>query len=125
MNPLFFKLLLFVLHWLADLIEAIYYFGLELRENLKSFIKNINQPRRLNSFKHDILTIESRIKQLEKLPTHLAVLLNADTGLDVDVKNLTDLVLWALNSGVEFISFYDYKGKVRVKKRSFLSNMNF
>jgi len=118
MNLLFFKLLLFILHRLADLIEAIYYFGLEFRENLRSFIKNINQPRRLYSFNYDILTIESKIKQLEKLPKHLAVLLNADTEKDVDVKNLTDLVLWALNSGVEFISFYDYKGIVKYELSS-------
>lgn len=105
------KVLWIIVHLLADLIEAIYYFGLEFRENLSNFVKNISQPRRVKSSIDDILTIESHLKGIKKLPKHLAVLLSVNSEKDVDVIKLTNLVLWALSSGVEFISFYDYKGE--------------
>lgn len=100
------------MHLLVDLIEAIYFFGLEFRENFSYFIKNISQPKHSHDYNDDRLLIESRIDELKKLPKHLAVILNANSEKDIDILQLTKLVLWALSSGVNFISFYDYKGKL-------------
>lgn len=107
-----YKVLWIIVHLLADAIEAIYYFGLEFRENLTNFVKSISQTRGVYSLSDDSLSIESRIKEIKKLPKHLAVILNAEREKDVDVKKLINLVLWALRSGTDFISFYDYKGKL-------------
>ena len=130
MSISFFKVLWIIAHLLADLIEAIYYFGLEFRESFSNFVKFLSQSRQDKSFSDDSQTIESRIKEIKKLPKHVAVLLNANSEKDVDVKKLTNLVLWALSSGVEFISFYDYKGKVKINIIAFelpmiRSSLNF
>lgn len=106
------KVLWIIAHFLADLIEAIYYFGLEFRENLFNFIKNISKPTQAHNYKDDRLIIESRISEIKKHPKHLAVILNANSGRDVDLEHLTNLVFWSLSSGAEFISFYDYKGNL-------------
>lgn len=112
----FYKVLWMIVHLLADLIEAVYYFGLEFRENFSNFIKNISQPKQTHDFTDDRLLIQSRINEIKKLPKHLAVILNANSEKDVDLKQLTNLVLWALSSGVDFISFYDYKGKLNANR---------
>lgn len=106
------KVLWIIAHFLADLIEALYFFGLEFRDNLFNFIKNISQPAPTSDSKDVRLIIESRISEIKKHPKHLAVILNANSRRDVDVEHLTNLVLWSLSSGVEFISFYDYKGNL-------------
>jgi hypothetical protein len=111
MSVSLYKVLWFVLHLLADLVEAIYYFGLEFRENLLSFIKNISQTATGEDFKDEKCLIERHIHEIKKHPKHIAVVLTAKTKWDLDLSQLTKLVNWALSSGVNFISFYDYKGK--------------
>lgn len=111
MSLSFYKVLWIIIHLLADVIETIYIFGLEFRENFLNFIKNITQVRRIQGEKDDKQLIESHLSDLKKLPKHLAVILNANSVRDVDVRQLSNLVLWSLSSGVNFISFYDFKGK--------------
>lgn len=105
-----YKLLWIIVHLLADLIETIYFFGLELREKLSNFVKNITKVRRFQKDKDDEQLIESHLKELKKLPKHLAVILSANSENDVELQQLSNLVLWSLTTGVNFISFYDYKG---------------
>lgn len=117
MNISYPKVLWIIIHLLTDFIETIYYFGLEFRENLTNFLINfinISQSRRVHNLFDDCQIIENRIKEIPKLPKHLAVILSANSENELDVRKLTSLVIWALSSGVEFISFYDYKGKVYV-----------
>lgn len=111
----FYKVLWMILHLLADLIEAIYYFGLEFREKLVSFIKNISQTNTTADCKDENLLIERHIHEIKKHPKHIAVILNAKSKRDLDLHQLTNLVQWALSSGVNFISFYDYKGKKSIQ----------
>lgn len=106
----YYKVLWIIVHLIADFIEAIGYFGLELRENLYNFIKNITKARQKQELGDDKRLIECHINEIKKLPTHLAVILDINKEKDVDLKQLTNLVLWSLWSGVNFISFYDYRG---------------
>lgn len=104
------KVIWFIIHLFADLIESIYYFGSELRENFLNFIKNIAKERRRSDKEDDILYIEASLSELKKLPKHIAVILNLNRERDVDLSYLVNLIAWSLASGVNFISFYDYKG---------------
>lgn len=106
----FYKLLWILLHLVVDLCEAIYFFGLEFRENFINFMKSMITERRFQGAE-DVQLIEQHISHLKKLPKHLAVIVKAEDKRDVDLRKLTNLVLWSMNSGVNFISFYDYKGK--------------
>lgn len=108
MSDFLYKVLWTLLHLLANLIESIYYFGLEFRENLHNFIENIGKSRLPQDDKQ---LLERHTTKLKKLPKHLAVILSVSCQKDVDLNKLTNLVIWALNSGVNFISFYDYEGK--------------
>ncbi|CRL04847.1 CLUMA_CG017900, isoform A [Clunio marinus] len=110
MNFSLLKLLWIIAHLLADVLETIFYFGLEFRENFFNFIKKYTK----SSWNHDSSDqrhqIELHLKNIKKIPKHLAVILNADSEKDIDLMQLTNLVDWSLISGVNFISFYDYKG---------------
>lgn len=107
----YYRVLWIIIHSLADLVEAIYHFGLEFRENFSNFIKNMTKSIQTDQLTSDRQLIERHLNKITKLPKHLAVILNVNSGKDVDLKQLTNLVLWSLSSGVNFISFYDYKGK--------------
>lgn len=110
-----YKILWIFVHVLANLIETIYIFGLEFRENFINYFKNITKVGRIQEEKGDKQLIESHLNELKKLPRHLAVIVNANSEKDVDLSKLSNLVLWSLSSGVNFISFYDYKGKISIK----------
>lgn len=110
MSNFAYKALWTLLHLLANLIETVYYIGLEFREKLRYFIENIGKPRLQNDSISDAEFIERQIGKIKKFPKHLAVILSIDKQKDVDLNQLTNLVTWALHSGVTFISFYDYKG---------------
>lgn len=111
MESIALKALWLFIHLIFDIIEAIYYFGQELREKIYCFIKNIGKDSQRNSKKHEIVFIETNISNLKKLPKHIGVILNLNNEKDVDLSKLANLVSWSLNSGVHFISFYDYKGE--------------
>jgi hypothetical protein len=107
----FYKLLWALLHVLVDLLEAIFFFGVEFRENFFNYVKNLNKRRRKHEKESDAKLIEQHITELKKLPKHLAVIVKAENEKDVDLRKLTNLVLWSMSSGVNFISFYDHKGE--------------
>lgn len=109
------KLIYLIVHILVEWIEAIFYFGLEFRDNFSNFINNAVRVRRLSSSSYEKVHIEQRLHELKKIPKHLAVILNLIRETDVDLSRLADLVAWSLSSGVNFISFYDFKGTTLFK----------
>lgn len=111
MKSILLKAIWFLIHTLVNIIESLYYFGLEFRENFINFIKNSMRSRKLYSKDDENLLIARRIHELKRLPKHIAVILHINNEEDVDLFNLAKLVSWSLNSGVNFISFYDYKGE--------------
>lgn len=104
------KLIYLIVHVLVEWIEELYYFGLEFRDNLSNFVNNVVRVRQLRASVHEKVHIEQRLHDLKKVPKHLAVILSINRESDVDLSRLADLVSWALSSGVNFISFYDFKG---------------
>lgn len=110
------KLIYFIVHVLAEWIETFYYFGFEFRDNFYNFINNVVQTRQLKTSKDEKVYIEHRLHDLKKVPKHIAVILDIKSEKDVDLSRLADLVSWSLVSGVNFISFYDFKGTVQQKR---------
>lgn len=108
------KVLWTIIHLLVSLVESGYNFGLEFREkskNFVNFIQNIGRSKRNHDYRDDKLLIERTLVEIRKYPRHLAVILNVNKQEDVDVSQLISLTIWAMSSGTNFISFYDYKGK--------------
>lgn len=115
-HPVYFELWM-MLHWLADIIEAVFYFGLELREKLRCYTENIIKLRHPKRYLEDeAQLIERHISKLSKTPKHLAVILTADKRNEVEPDKLANLVTWALTSGVNFITFYDFRGECQDKR---------
>lgn len=109
------KLIYLIVHVLVEWIEAAYYFGFEFRDNLSNFVNNVVRVRQLKTSSHEKVHIEQRLHELKKVPKHLAVILNIKRETDVDLSRLADLVSWSLTSGVNFISFYDFKGNSKIR----------
>lgn len=107
----YYKVLWLFVHAVFSIAEAIFHFSLEFRDNFCNFIKKISQSRCKHTSTSDRHLIESQLHELKKLPKHMGVILSANSETDVDVQKLTCLVTWALSSGINFISFYDYKGR--------------
>lgn len=105
------KVLWYIIHLLVDLFESIYYFGFEFRENFLNFIKNITKDQPNSTKESELQLIENSVQDLEKIPKHIIVILNINNEKDVDLSKLASLIYWSMSSGVNFISFYDYKGK--------------
>lgn len=106
----FYRLLWILAHNLVTISVAIFHVGLEFREKIVNFIKNIAQERRKFMVENERIYVESQSSYVKKLPKHLAVILSINNKKDVDLGRLSKLVEWSLVSGVNFISFYDYKG---------------
>ena len=104
------RLLYLIIHHLVDSVEAIFYFGLEFRDNLYNFVNNLLRDRKRTTLDGEKAIIDRNLHNLDKIPQHIAVLLHLKNGTDVDLSQLSDLIFWSLNSGVNFISFYDFKG---------------
>lgn len=112
------KLVYLIVHVLVEWIEAFYYFGLEFRDNFYNFVNNVLQKRPTRTSADEKVYIEQRVQEIKKVPKHIAVILNISRETDVDLSRLADLVSWSLSSGVNFISFYDFKGKCTQIRRS-------
>lgn len=105
-----YKVLWILLHFIVNVLEALFYFGLEFRDKISNFTKNFNQSPIRHEKADERQLIESHLHELTKLPKHLGVILNASSENDVDLKKLASLLSWALGTGINVISFYDYRG---------------
>lgn len=110
------KIIYLIVHVLVEWIEEFYYFGLEFRDNFYNFVNNVVRDRQMKTLQDEKVLIEQRLHELKKVPRHLAVILHLNRETDVDLSRLADLVSWSLSSGVNFISFYDFKGTVLIDK---------
>lgn len=123
MESVLLKVLWYLIHLLVDLFETFYYFGLEFRENFYNFIKNITKDQPISTKESELQLIESSVLDLEKIPKHIIVILNINNEKDVDLSQLTNLIYWSLSSGINYISFYDYKGIVKHQLASSLHHV--
>lgn len=109
---IFHKIVWILLHTIANIAEKIYEIGLFLYEILKNFQRAHNSRKSSN---YEKSVIEEHIHNLKKIPQHLAVLLNCNAK-DCELpkyENLANLVCWAFELGINYISFYDYRGKLK------------
>ncbi|CAG9801700.1 unnamed protein product [Chironomus riparius] len=123
MESVLLKVIWYLVHLIVNLFETIYYFGLEFRENFHNFITNITKDKPSSTKESELQLIESSVQDLEKIPKHIIVILNINNEKDVDLSQLTNLIYWSMNSGVNFISFYDYKGIVKHQLASSLHHI--
>lgn len=103
MSSVVHKLLWLLLHWLADLIERIYFACLRLQQIFTQ------RWTRKQSYSTENIIIQSNVNHLQKIPQHLAVILNLSQE-KADYESLTKLIFWSLQAGISYISFYDYQG---------------
>ena len=97
------KLLWFVFHWIADLIEQIYFAFLSFRRILTAlWVKK--------EWCNDNYTIQCNVNHLKKTPQHVAVILNLNHE-KADFDSLTKIIFWSLHAGISYLSFYDYEGE--------------
>jgi hypothetical protein len=118
------KLIYLIIHVLVNCIESFFYFGLEFQEKIFYFINYVAKERRKGSAAEETQLIERKVQDLDKIPQHIAVILHIKSEQDVDLSRLSDLVSWSLNSGVNFISFYDFKGMCHIDREDYLSKMS-
>lgn len=108
------KLIYLIVHMLVDCIETIFYFGLEFRDKFFNFINNSLKEGNITSSANEKVIIERNLQSLKKIPQHIAVILNIRNKGDVELSKLVDLIHWSLISGINFISFYDFKGNYKL-----------
>jgi hypothetical protein len=60
---------------------------------------------------NDKVIIDKSISDIKKIPKHLGVILNVKHEKDVDLSKLVQLISYSLHSGINFISFYDFRGE--------------
>lgn len=106
----FYKFLWILAHNLAALSLTLFYIGLEFREKIINFLKIITKDRRKSTDESDRHQIECHTSYVKKLPKHLAVILTLEHDKDVDLGRLCKIVEWSLVAGVNFLTFYDYRG---------------
>lgn len=94
----FYKVLLVLLHILYSGLEFLYDICIYVKIN---FIENNRNSKLEDAY-------IAKIQQFEKIPKHLTVILGTEKP---SLQDLANLVLWSLNAGIPFISFYDHEGK--------------
>lgn len=95
-----YKLVLVFLHAIYSGLEFLHDIWIYVKIN---FIEN-NRDQRLEE------RYLVKIKQFEKIPQHITVILGTEKPC---MRDLANLVLWCLNAGISFISFYDHEGFIQ------------
>lgn len=66
--------------------------------------------------------VHKEARKLNKIPTHLTILVGQE---DLSVQEVVNLILWSLAAGISFVSFYDSKGTSRVPYLTGLCQSSF
>ena len=90
---------------MVNLYENVALFFVWLKRNLIE-----NQLVHINKHKLAINIIHKNyVQSLTKRPSHLVVILGTETP---DFQALSKFVIWGLAAGINYVSFYDHRGKV-------------
>jgi hypothetical protein len=115
MNSLVYKWLYIIIHNLVNVFEEIFHIGFEIYEKIEKFVNYKLHPwfDKLKNKHNDRCFIYNNSECLKsKLPKHLAVILQLNDKKDVDLEKLSQIVEWSLVSGVNYLTFYDIRGKI-------------
>lgn len=93
--------LLKIIHFLLNSISCISDAIDVLQSKYYNFLYNYVLDKR--SVFNDIM----QVRKFDKVPVHLTILLGDE---EPSVKDLSNIILWSLLSGISFISFFDNQG---------------
>ena len=95
----------------AAVIYKVFYLVLNLVFTIYELIENfsVHLRNKLHELRHEFLPVNKHrsFMKLDKIPTHLTVLLGCE---EPSYQDLANLILWCLAARITFVSFYDYKG---------------
>lgn len=105
MVGIFYKLLWILIHFAYNFLDYICHLTLHIHTECVRIQKLcLQMPKNLESDKD---LIEKVKKLVQKLPTHILVILGDEK---FSFECMANLVCWSIFAGVNCISFYDYKG---------------
>lgn len=93
-----------ILHKLLLLALAVYWLGELVLTKLREFLNSGDQ----DDLDRDRRYIEHKIRNLDRSPVHLAILLGNEAP---QYGTLGKLIIWAATAGIQHISLYDHEGK--------------
>ncbi|PSN49733.1 hypothetical protein C0J52_13112 [Blattella germanica] len=65
---------------------------------------------------NELSLISNHVKLLEKIPSHLVVILGNES---VSYRDLANITVWCIAAGISFISFYDHHGVLKRNEAEF------
>lgn len=92
-----------ILHKLLLLTLAVYWLGEFVLTKIREFLSSGNQ----DDLNRDRRYIEHKIRNLDKSPIHLVIILGNEAP---QYGILGKLIIWAATAGIQHISLYDYQG---------------
>lgn len=93
-----------ILHKLLLLALAVYWLGELVLTKLREFLNSGDQ----DDLDRDRRYIEHKIRNLDRSPVHLAILLGNEAP---QYGTLGKIIIWAATAGIQHISLYDHEGK--------------
>ncbi|KRT78727.1 hypothetical protein AMK59_8314, partial [Oryctes borbonicus] len=107
MPTLFYKIILFILHCIANIFEFLHDISVHIKYKLQL-------PPNDNASVFSEITKQTKF--FNKLPKHITILLGTE---EPSYKSLTNIALWSIAAGIPFVSFYDYKGRLKESEALF------
>lgn len=107
-----------ILHKLLLLALAVYWLGEFVLTKIREFLSSGN-PEDLD---RDRRYIEHKIRNLDRSPIHLAIILGNEAP---HYGTLGKLIIWAATAGIQHISLYDHEGKYVARGSTKHTNTHF
>jgi len=102
--PILAGAILTFLHFMYSVFEILQkYFSL-----IKSMWLQRTTWRHFKYEAEEVAFVISAVKELQKVPKHLVLLLGTET---LSVKDVVNIVKWSLAAGIPFLSFHDHQGE--------------
>ncbi|KAJ9592655.1 hypothetical protein L9F63_015670 [Diploptera punctata] len=89
-----------LLHLLISIVECIKY-------SLNAFRRKLENLLYGPFVEYEIGSISKRVKLIDKIPSHLVVIIGNES---VSYRDLANIIVWCIAAGISFLSFYDYHG---------------
>lgn len=96
-----FKISYIIIHALYTYFEFLYSVWVYLFKRVLLIYRTV---RSLDDWEY----VREQANRLEKIPTHITILLGNE---EPSYQDLANLVMWSVASGTTFVSLYDHKGK--------------
>ena len=89
---------------ILSLLLKLLHFLYSLRDGIWNFTLTLKKPLQLNFAKYPA---RADSQQLKRVPMHIGIVLVED---DVSFKDLANLIIWCMLTGISYISIYDRSG---------------